>query len=86
MSVLMTTASMTAFFPILMHAFGIEPKCLHVFSFKCTLFCIPLHHEAINLMSKELFKRIDSVYLGVRPRGKVSKSYLILGPGPRIAV
>ena len=38
-----------------------EPKCVHVFSFKCTLFYIPLHHEAINLMCKELFKRIDSV-------------------------
>ena len=61
MSVSMTTASMTAFFPILMHLFGLYTKCVHVFSFKCTLFCIPLHHEAINLMSKELFKRIDSV-------------------------
>ena len=44
-----------------MHLFGLCTKCVHVFSFKCTLFCIPLHHEAINLMCKELFKRIDSV-------------------------
>ena len=34
---------------------------MHVFSFGYTLFYISLHHETINLMCKELFKKLDSV-------------------------
>ena len=34
---------------------------MYGFSFRCTLFCISLHHETINLMCKEFFNKIDSV-------------------------